>query len=37
MGREYLMKGILPPENDHMEMLKKVVENVSKLTCQIGG
>lgn len=37
LGREYQMKGILPPENDHMEMLKKVVENVSKLTCQIGG
>ena len=37
LGREYLMKDILPPENEHMEMLKKVVENVSRLTCQIGG
>ena len=37
LGREYLMKDILPPENEHMQMLKKVVENVSKLECQIGG
>ncbi len=37
LGREYLMKDILPPENEQMQMLKKVVENVSKLTCQIGG
>jgi len=31
------MEGILPPENEHMDMLKKVVENVSRLNCQIGG
>ncbi len=37
LAREYLMDGILPPEPEHMEMLKKVVENVSRLTCQIGG
>lgn len=37
LGREYLLPNILPPENEHMEMLKKVVENVSHLTCQIGG
>lgn len=37
LNREYLMPDILPPENEHMEMLKKVVENVSKLNCQIGG
>lgn len=37
LGREYLMKDILPPENEHMAMLKKTVENVSRLKCQIGG
>lgn len=37
LGREYLLTDILPPENEQMEMLKKVVENVSRLTCQIGG
>ena len=37
LGREYLMKEALPPENEHMDMLKKVVENCSRLTCQIGG
>lgn len=37
LNREYLLSDILPPENEHMEMLKKVVENVSKLDCQIGG
>ena len=37
LGREYLMKDILPPEQEHMLMLKKVVENVSRLECQIGG
>ena len=36
-GREYLMADILPPENGHMEMLKKLVENVSDLECHIGG
>lgn len=37
LSREYLMEGILPPENEQMQMLKKVVENASKLECQIGG
>ncbi len=37
LGREYLMKDILPPENAHMEMLKRTVENVSRLNCRIGG
>lgn len=37
LGREYLMPEVLPPENDYMLMLKKVVENSSRLTCQIGG
>ncbi len=37
LGREYLMADILPPENEHMEMLKKLVENVSDLECHIGG
>lgn len=37
LGREYLMKDILPPEQEHMLMLKKAVENVSRLECQIGG
>jgi len=37
LGREYEMGDLLPPDNDYMEMLKKTVENVSKLNCQIGG
>lgn len=37
LGREYLMKDILPPSNEHMEMLKKVVVSNSSLICQIGG
>ena len=37
LSREYLMKDILPPEPDQMQMLKKVVESVSRLECQIGG
>jgi pyruvate formate lyase activating enzyme len=37
LGKEYLMDGILPPENEHIQMLKKVVENESNLICQIGG
>lgn len=37
LGREYTLKELLPPENAHMEMLKKTVENVSRLTCHIGG
>ncbi len=37
LGRDYTLKEIRPPENEHMAMLKKVVENVSGLTCRIGG
>lgn len=37
LGRTYLMDGILPPENEHIEMLKKVVEIETDLYCQIGG
>ncbi len=37
LGREYLMKDILPPTNEHMEMLKRTVEQNSSLICQIGG
>ncbi len=37
LGRKYTLTEILPPENEHMAMLKKVVEQVSRLSCQIGG
>lgn len=37
LGREYPLPDILPPENEHMQMLKKLVENVSRLECRIGG
>lgn len=37
LGRPYTLKEILPPDKEHMQMLKKVVENVSRLDCQIGG
>jgi pyruvate formate lyase activating enzyme len=37
LSRPYLMGDILPPENEHMEMLKKAVENATSLHCQIGG
>lgn len=37
LGREYLMKDVLPPGNDQMEMLKRVVTENSRLICQIGG
>ncbi len=37
LGRTYELPDILPPENSHMEMLKKVVEVNTKLRCQIGG
>ncbi len=37
LGREYTMRDILPPDKEKMEMLKKAVESVSKLKCQIGG
>ena len=37
LGRKYELPDILPPEPEHMQMLKKVVETNSKLRCQIGG
>jgi pyruvate formate lyase activating enzyme len=37
LGRDYLMPDILPPEMEHMQLLKKTVEANSKLRCQIGG
>ena len=37
LGRIYELPDILPPEPEHMQMLKKVVETNSKLRCQIGG
>lgn len=37
LGRIYEMPDILPPEAEHMQMLKKVVEVHTKLRCQIGG
>ena len=37
LSREYQMKDVLPPEPEQMQMLKKVVESVSRLECQIGG
>ncbi len=37
LGREYLMKDVLPPTNEHMQMLKEAAIKVSGLDCQIGG
>lgn len=37
LGREYLMKDILPPTNEHMIMLQKATIQASGLDCQIGG
>lgn len=37
LGRDYLMKDILPPTMQHMEMLKKEAELTSGMVCQIGG
>lgn len=37
LGRSYYMEGIFPPEIEHMNTLKKAVERVSALDCQIGG
>ena len=37
LGRSYYMEGILPPEREHMNTLKKAVERVCSLDCQIGG
>ncbi len=37
LGREYLMKDVLPPSNEQMQTLLKAAERVSGLQCQIGG
>lgn len=37
LGRTYELPDILPPEPEHMEMLKRNVEVNTKLRCQIGG
>lgn len=37
LGREYLMKDILPPGQEHMEELLKAAKEASGLNCQIGG
>ena len=37
LNRPYLMGDIKEPTSEHMEMLKKRVESVSKLNCRIGG
>lgn len=37
LGRKYEMDGILPPDKEYMDMLKRVVEQCSRLYCQIGG
>lgn len=37
LGRKYEMPEILPPEQEQMQMLKKVVETSTRLRCQIGG
>ena len=37
LGRTYELPDILPPEPEHMEMLKKMVETTTNLRCRIGG
>lgn len=37
LGREYLMKDILPPDQKHMERLLQAAQRASGLACQIGG
>lgn len=37
LGREYAMKDLVPPTNEHMEALKKAAEEVCGLHVQIGG
>ena len=37
LGRPYKLTQILPPEPEHMELLKKAVHAVCDLDCQIGG
>ena len=37
LGREYLMKDILPPSNEHMQSLLDTAKRVSGIDCQLGG
>lgn len=37
LRRTYQMEGILPPAMEHMELLKRTVEENTGLICQIGG
>lgn len=37
LGRVYEMPEVLPPEPEHMHMLKTLVETVTRLRCHIGG
>ena len=37
LGREYLMKDVLPPSNEYMQELLEHAVKVSGLDCQIGG
>ncbi len=37
LGREYLMKDILPPAAEHMEKLRQAAGRASGRVCQIGG
>ena len=37
LGRVYEMPDILPPEAEHMELLKREAEKSSGLRCHIGG
>ena len=37
LGRTYELPDILPPEQSHMEQLKREVEDCTKLKCHIGG
>ncbi len=37
LGREYTLKEILPPTNEHMKMLQEMVERETSLQCILGG
>lgn len=37
LGREYLMGDVQVPSEEHMQMLKAIVEKYTSLSCQIGG
>lgn len=36
LGREYLLEGVMPPENEHMERLRETAEKCG-IFCKIGG